>query len=104
MKNKTPLQSVRAHCLDCTNGDATYVRKCPSTRCDVWPIRSGRNGGRVPSVLKAIRQRCLDCCGDERKRVAECELTDCDLYPFRMGTNPNRKHTVIPEGEQTQIA
>ena len=102
MKKKTPLQAVRQHCLECTNGDVTNVRKCPSTNCDVGPIRSGRNGGRVPSVLKVIRQRCLDCCGDERKRVNECELTDCDLYPFRMGMNPNRKGATKPKGRQPQ--
>lgn len=102
MKKITPLQAVRAHCLECTNGDMTYVRKCPSVNCDVHAIRSGRNGGRVKSVLGAIRRRCLDCCGDERKRVAECEVTDCFLHPFRMGNNPNRKGATIPKSKQPQ--
>lgn len=94
----TPLQSVRQHCLECTNGDATYVRQCPSVNCDVHPIRSGRNGGRVPSVLKAIRQRCMDCCQDEPKRVRDCELENCVLYTYRFGTTPRRKGATKPKG------
>lgn len=102
LKKLTPLRAVRLHCLSCTNGDVTYVRKCSSSSCDVHPIRFGRNDGKIRSVLRAIRRRCLDCCGDERKRVAECELKDCSLYPFRMGTNPNRKGATIPKAERSQ--
>jgi hypothetical protein len=38
----TPLQAVRAKCLDCSGGSRQEVRLCPITRCPLWPYRFGK--------------------------------------------------------------
>lgn len=38
----TPIHSIRAKCLDCSNGSRTEVRLCELTDCALWPYRMGR--------------------------------------------------------------
>lgn len=99
MKKMTPLKAVRARCLNCCADSSREVRLCPATGCPLHPIRSGKNGGKVKSVLKTIRAKCRDC-SDGLKDVAECALKDCPLYPFRLGMNPNRKGATIPKNKR----
>lgn len=40
---RTPLRALRAHCLDCCDGQAKEVRLCPAFLCPLWPWRSGRS-------------------------------------------------------------
>ena len=88
---QSPLQAVRAECIDCCNGSLQEVRLCPVKQCALWPLRFGR---RVPdgpqSVVGAIRAKCLDCSGGCRAEVASCTFAQCRLHPFRFGKNPNR--------------
>ena len=46
----TPLQALRAHCLDCSCFDPGEVRQCTVTRCPSWPFRFGRNPWRKPAT------------------------------------------------------
>jgi hypothetical protein len=86
-----PLPAIRAECLNCCNGSAHEVSRCPSTTCPLWPLRFGRRRPEAPrSIVGAIRSRCLDCSGGSRGEVASCKMTKCSLHPFRFGTNPNR--------------
>ena len=90
-RNSSPLQAVRAECVDCCNGSLQEVRLCPNTHCALWPLRFGRRLPDAPrSIVGAIRAKCLDCSGDSRAEVARCKMVDCTLHPFRYGKNPNR--------------
>lgn len=39
----SPIKAIRAHCLDCSGGDASEARKCTATGCPLWPLRMGKN-------------------------------------------------------------
>lgn len=90
MSNKTPLKSVRAYCVECSGGNAREVKHCPVEKCALHPIKSGKNSGKVKSVVKSIRARCVDCSGGSRKDIEMCDSTECSLWPYRFGRNPSR--------------
>lgn len=90
MKKMTPLKSVRKYCVSCGGESKDNVRLCPVEKCALHPIKNGKNGGKVKSVVKSIRARCVDCAGGSRKSIEACELTECSLWPYRFGTNPAR--------------
>ena len=94
IKHKTPLDTIRAYCVSCNDGNDAEVRRCDAdgktkgyTACLFHRYRMGK--GR-PSV-KIIRKFCLECMGNNRTLVSECETVDCLCYPYRMGKNPARK-------------
>lgn len=35
----TPLEAIRAKCIDCSGGDPTEVRECVAIGCALWPFR-----------------------------------------------------------------
>lgn len=39
----TPVQAIRAKCLDCCAGSFKEVRLCPLTWCPIHPFRLGKN-------------------------------------------------------------
>lgn len=43
-KRMTPLQAIRAKCLDCTYGDKKEVTLCPCKECPLYQYRSGKTG------------------------------------------------------------
>jgi hypothetical protein len=56
----SPLQAIRAHCLDCCAGSAQEVAKCMALRCPSWPFRMGASPWRArPSEehRQAMRER-----------------------------------------------
>jgi hypothetical protein len=104
----TPLKALRAHCVECCNGNFAEVRACTAQTCPLWLFRHGRNPTAAEraavagqpvhplertlagaSGLKAIRRRCLDCSGNSEPAVRSCKFTGCNLYAFRRGRNPN---------------
>lgn len=42
-KNLTPLKSIRAHCLGCSNHQPKEVKQCQIEDCPLWDYRLGRN-------------------------------------------------------------
>ena len=38
----TPLEAIRAKCLDCSGGDTKEVKLCPMTACALYPFRRGK--------------------------------------------------------------
>jgi hypothetical protein len=38
---RTPLEAIRAKCLDCCGGVPKEVRLCMALNCPVWPYRMG---------------------------------------------------------------
>jgi hypothetical protein len=45
----SPLQAMRARCLDCCAGQANEVAVCPVVECPAWPFRMGTNPWRKPA-------------------------------------------------------
>lgn len=39
----TPMQAIKAKCLDCCCGAAQEVKLCPAESCPLWAFRFGRN-------------------------------------------------------------
>jgi len=127
-KAKPPRKAAQDHCKWCTKGSAHDVRLCASTRCSLWPHRSGRKPtpeviaelsslriypeedlltaaelfGNCGSALKAIARRCLDCSGGSKSKVRNCQRVDCDLHHLRFGRNPNR--AASPEQREIKAA
>lgn len=61
-KKLTPIKSIRAKCLDCSNGSAHEVKLCPIARCPLYPYRLGKNPNYKPKDLteeqrEELRQR-----------------------------------------------
>ena len=44
----SPMQAIRAKCLDCCAGSSDEVRKCVAVACPLWPFRTGKNPWRAP--------------------------------------------------------
>jgi hypothetical protein len=56
----TPMQAIRAHCIDCAGGSASEVAKCAARKCPSWPFRFGHNPWRPPpseARLAAMQER-----------------------------------------------
>lgn len=48
----TPVQAIRAKCLDCSGGNRAEVRLCPVSDCSLFPFRMGRNPNCRPRMGK----------------------------------------------------
>ena len=57
----TPLKSIRAKCLECSNGSFAEVRLCPIVDCNLYAFRLGRN----PNIKKR------ELSPEQRKALAE---------------------------------
>lgn len=58
----TPIQAIRAKCLDCCCGQVNEVKLCTAERCTLWPFRLGKNPNIKPREYteeqrEAMRQR-----------------------------------------------
>ncbi|GAB2205942.1 hypothetical protein ROS1_27580 [Roseibium sp. ROS1] len=42
-KRMTPMQAIRAKCLDCSVYQPSEVRLCEAIDCSLWPFRAGRH-------------------------------------------------------------
>jgi hypothetical protein len=42
-KIHNPMSAIRSHCVECSVGSVGEVRKCPRTKCSLWPLRMGTN-------------------------------------------------------------
>lgn len=49
----TPLEAIRAKCLDCCCGSTHEVKLCPCKDCALWPFRFGRNPKRTGTGNRA---------------------------------------------------
>jgi hypothetical protein len=45
----SPLQALRAHCLDCCRHQANEVALCTAVDCPAWPFRMGTDPWRKPA-------------------------------------------------------
>ena len=44
----SPMEAIRAKCLDCSGGSLQEVRLCAHVACPSWPFRMGKNPWRAP--------------------------------------------------------
>ena len=99
---RSPLQAIRAKCLDCCLGSTSEVKLCPSETCPLHALRFGRRVEGA-SPLKAIRRYCLGCGEGTWLSAKNCPFTDCPLYPFRFGTNPNISPRKLSDSERKAL-
>jgi len=45
-KNKTPIKSIREHCIECSSGSKGEVLNCIINDCPLYPFRLGHNPNR----------------------------------------------------------
>lgn len=56
-KNLSPVKSIRAYCLDCSNGSANEVKLCPAENCPLYRYRFGTNPNRKGRKLTNEQRR-----------------------------------------------
>jgi hypothetical protein len=42
-KRMSPIQAIRAKCLDCSVDQPGEVRLCEAVKCPLWPFRAGQH-------------------------------------------------------------
>lgn len=55
--NKSPLQAIRAHCIDCCAGSQNEVKYCVIPDCELYPFRFGKNPYRKSTLSEDEIQR-----------------------------------------------
>jgi hypothetical protein len=40
-QSRSREHAIRNTCIDCSGGVRAEVRKCPATKCPLWPFRMG---------------------------------------------------------------
>ena len=53
---KSPLKTIRQHCLECCCGSAYEVKNCVIHDCELYPFRRGHNPNRKSSLSDEQRQ------------------------------------------------
>jgi len=90
------LKSIRAQCRECMGGQLALITTCPSAKCPLFHLRSGKGNPRATETpLKAIHSFCLACVGTAPE-VASCtgktlDGGQCSLHLYRQGKNPRLK-------------
>ena len=93
-ERKTPLESIRACCVQCQGGSYALVSECTSPLCPFYQYRAGEiAAGASRRLLRVIKSYCDACAPDGD--VAGCtagrgylSLSPCPLWPFRSGRSP----------------
>lgn len=67
----SPMEVIRARCLDCCAQQPTEVRKCTSVACPSWPFRMGKNPWREVSEAQREAGRRL---GEAARAAAALEI------------------------------
>lgn len=49
---ESPIEAIRAHCVQCSGGSVGEARKCQSLGCPLWAFRMGVN----PHHAKALQR------------------------------------------------
>jgi len=65
----SPMEAIRAKCLDCCAGSAHEVRLCVAMACPSWPFRTGKNPWRAPiseERREALRERGVRLSGQRK--------------------------------------
>lgn len=49
-KDLTPLQAIRANCIECSGGSKAEVRRCVIPHCPLYPFRMGKKPQKLPKI------------------------------------------------------
>ena len=52
----TPINAIRAKCLDCCYDQREEVKLCPAKDCPLWPYRMGKNPNRKRTMTDEQRK------------------------------------------------
>jgi len=72
----SPLQALRARCLDCCAFQSREVALCPAVDCPSWPFRMGTDPWRKPA-------------SEARREAARGVMTRLNARRNRSGTEPS---------------
>jgi hypothetical protein len=53
-KRLTPVQAIRAKCIDCSNSQLKEIRTCQIVDCAFYPFRMGKNPNRKRKTEKGV--------------------------------------------------
>lgn len=70
----TPMKAIRAKCLDCTCGQVTEVKLCPSVECPLYPYRLGKKPNSSHEMTPA-RKAALERARNARKTLKDSRDT-----------------------------
>ena len=83
----SPLEAIRAHCLDCCANQANEVALCTAIKCPSWPFRMGTNPWRQPASeeRREAARRTMAGINARRRERGGAEMT---ASPSEHGTAP----------------
>jgi hypothetical protein len=55
-KRVSPMQAIRAKCLDCCCGQFSEIRLCEAVNCPLWPFRAGSHPYTSASLKKGLQE------------------------------------------------
>jgi hypothetical protein len=92
-KPMSPLEAIRAHCLDCCGGSAPEVAKCMALNCPSWPFRMRKSRYRKPpsdEQRQAMRERGRRLAKAKKSPLSSAEDlgTGTSLSPTETVENP----------------
>ena len=66
----SPLQAIRARCLDCCRHQEKEVARCPAVDCPSWPFRMGTDPWRKPAseARREAARRTITKLNDRRQK------------------------------------
>lgn len=65
----TPIKAIRLFCLECCGGSSNEVKLCPSTTCQLYPFRLGKNPNVKPrEITEEQRQAIAKRLSEGKKR------------------------------------
>ena len=97
-KGLSPIQAIRAFCMQCEGGSSAHVQSCRYPPCPFYAYRIGKVKKAKPTdTLTAIKRYCFEQCqaGSSQHEVVICQgdkatLGSCPVFSFRLGKNPNK--------------
>jgi hypothetical protein len=90
----SPLEAVRARCIDCCAGQAKEVAVCPAVGCPAWPFRMGTDPWRKPAseARREAARRTMATLNARRNRCG----TVLSLTPPEHGAEPSPAADLTP--------
>lgn len=63
----TPVKAIRKHCIECSCGQHSEVKKCVITTCPLYPYRMGKNPSRK-GIMKGFPGKSSKCSSSSTNR------------------------------------
>jgi hypothetical protein len=104
----SPMELIRAKCLDCCAGHAQEVRYCVATSCPLWPYRMSSNPFRAPlsEEVRTARAASLAKARAPRSNPVKLQGSDeamgvgcMEMAPAGSPSSKASKFTAVASGE-----